>query len=228
MTAQSKISTNSSECADASVPAHKTSRTAAHHAHEQGARIGPNAITRIAESLAAFESTATLKRIFESAGIARHLDIPPSDMVDEREVTALHRALRTELGVGRARSVSWAAGRLTADYLLANRIPQPAQRVLRVMPPPIASRMLLAAIGKHTWTFAGSGKFSARAGHPVTLAIEGCPICLGATAAAPLCDFYAATFERLFSALVSANARVVETACSANGAKACTFEIRWR
>lgn len=218
---------------DTAISGHETRGGAGRHAHEHGAhehgaRIGPNAITRVAESLAAFESTATLKRIFAAAGISRHLDTPPSDMVDEREVTALHHALRGELGVGRARSVSWAAGRLTAEYLLANRIPQPAQRVLRVMPPAIASRLLLAAIGKHSWTFAGSGIFSARPGHPVILDIEGCPICRNATAPAPLCDFYAATFERLFCELVRADARVVETACSANGAKACTFEIRWR
>lgn len=228
MNAQAQLSDSPVSRADTAMSGHETPGTTGHHAHEHGGRIGPNAITRVAESLAAFESTATLKRIFEAAGITRHLDTPPSGMVDEREVTALHRALRAELGPGRARSVSWAAGRLTADYLLANRIPQPAQRVLRIMPPAIASRMLLAAIGKHSWTFAGSGNFSAHSGHPVIVEIAGCPICRDATASMPLCDFYAATFERLFAELVSANARVVETACSANGAIACTFEIRWR
>ncbi len=43
-------------------------------------------------------------------------------------------------------------------------------------------------------------------------------------ATAPLCDYYAATFERLFRALVHPRAVVVETACEACGADAC----RWR
>jgi len=48
-----------------------------------------------------------------------------------------------------------------------------------------------------------------------------------ATLAEPGCDFYAATFERLFRVLVHADARVVETACEACGAAECRFEVRW-
>lgn len=193
-----------------------------------GGRIGPNAITRIAEAVEAFESAGTAGRLFARAGLAHHVDVPPTAMVDESDVVALHRELRGALGDRRARSVSWIAGRRTADYLLAHRIPPAAQRVLKAAPPAMASRMLLAAIGKHAWTFAGTGDFSYISGHPTVLRIENCPICRGASAAGPLCDYYAATFERLFAVLVSANASVVETACAAAGAKACTFEIIWR
>jgi len=37
------------------------------------------------------------------------------------------------------------------------------------------------------------------------------------------CDFYAATFERLFARLVQARARVVEISCHAMGGSDCTF-----
>jgi divinyl protochlorophyllide a 8-vinyl-reductase len=46
-------------------------------------------------------------------------------------------------------------------------------------------------------------------------------------APAPVCDYYAATFEGLFRALVHPAARVVETECEACGAPACIFEARW-
>jgi divinyl protochlorophyllide a 8-vinyl-reductase len=44
----------------------------------------------------------------------------------------------------------------------------------------------------------------------------------------PACDYYAATFERLFTVLVHPDAKVVETDCMGRGASACRFEIRWR
>ena len=50
----------------------------------------------------------------------------------------------------------------------------------------------------------------------------------GPESEAPACDFYAATFERLFRVLVHPAARVTETACEACGDDACQFEIEWR
>lgn len=191
-------------------------------------RIGPNAVTRIAEAVAAFDSAAAANRLFGAASLQHHIQAPPTSMVDERDVVALHQTLRTDLGSARARSVSWLAGRRTADYLLAQRIPQTAQGILKAAPSGLASRMLLAAIGKHAWTFCGSGEFIAKAGHPAFFTIEDCPICRGASGQGPLCEYYAATFERLYAVLVHPDARVVETSCSAMGAAACTFQITWR
>jgi divinyl protochlorophyllide a 8-vinyl-reductase len=118
----------------------------------------------------------------------------------------------------------------TADYLLAHRIPLPVQRVLKRLPAGLAARVLLAAISRHAWTFAGSGRFSAspagRGRRPLVLEIRNNPLCRG-HAAVPACDFYAATFERLFQVLVHRDAQVVETACEACGDAACRFELRW-
>ena len=156
-----------------------------------------------------------------------YLSVSPTEMVDEREVTSLHLALISALGDKRARTVGWIAGQRTADYLLRHRIPKPAQLVLRAAPAPLASRMLAAAIAKNAWTFAGSGAFSALHGRPTTFAIKDCPICRGRKSATPACDFYAATFERLYSRLVHPRTRVVETGCEAMGAPACCFTISW-
>lgn len=96
------------------------------------------------------------------------------------------------------------------------------------MPPPLASRALLFSIRRHTWTFAGSGQFRAVAGNPVHIEIRGCPLCRGASTAEPVCDFYAAIFERLFQTLVSPAAHAEETECEAEGGAACRFEIARR
>jgi divinyl protochlorophyllide a 8-vinyl-reductase len=193
----------------------------------QGARIGPNAITRVAEALCAGPGEATARRVFAAAGIAHHLQAPPEAMVDERDVTRLATALRDLLPDAEARCIARAAGTATGGYLLARRIPRPAQLVLQAMPAFVAGPLLLAAIRRHAWTFAGSGAFTANSGLPVQLAIAGSPMCRGTQAEAPVCDYYAATFERLFRALVHPHATVVETACEACGADACRFEVRW-
>lgn len=197
-------------------------------AGEPVARIGPNAVIRMIEALREQVGEAETARLFGLADLSHHLVHAPDHMVDERDVVALHTVVRAELGLARARAVGRQAGLLTADYLLANRIPKPIQPILKVLPAAISARILLAAIGKHSWTFAGSGIFTAVPGHPVRFRIAGNPVCRGARADGPVCDYYGATFERLFRTLVHRNATVTETACEAAGGPACTFEIRWR
>jgi divinyl protochlorophyllide a 8-vinyl-reductase len=191
------------------------------------ARIGPNAVIRAAEALDAFEGRAATERLFAAAGIARYLAAPPAAMIAESEVRGLHAAIHRGLGDRRARSVSWIAGRRTADYLLAHRIPQPAQRVIAALPAPLAARLLSTAIARNAWTFAGSGRFSVTAGNPTLFEIADCPLCREAWSATPYCDFYAATFEGLFAALVHADAKAEEVACAAQGDAACRFAVRW-
>ena len=203
------------------------------HDHAYGtdavARIGPNAIIRVAEALTARFGAGAAAEVFQDAGLAHYLAAPPEQMVDERDVNALQRALRLRLGVTEARAVSFDAGLRTGDYLLAHRIPRPAQRVLRWLPAGPSSRLLLKAVGQHAWTFSGSGDFSFTkpAGRSVQVSIAGCPICRGAQATEPLCDFYTGAFERLFRTLVHRRTEVCEISCQAEGASACVFEMRW-
>jgi divinyl protochlorophyllide a 8-vinyl-reductase len=192
-----------------------------------GARIGPNAITRTAEALMAASGAGEQSRVFAAAGLVAHLIAPPTEMVDEHDVVRLHRALRSELGNTRARAIARDAGRRTGDYLLENRIPRPLHRVLPLLPRRLAGAILLSAMRRHAWTFAGSGEFEPRTGRPMQLVIHDCPLCRGAHADAPLCDYYAGTFERLFRVLVDPAVEVRETACAANGADACRFVVDW-
>ncbi|MFO1306361.1 MAG: bacteriochlorophyll 4-vinyl reductase [Burkholderiales bacterium] len=191
------------------------------------ARIGPNAITRVAQALELRHGRETAARVFARAGLAGHLADPPTHMVPEDDVTALAHALRDTLPPDAAVEVAREAGRTTADYLLARRIPRPVQAVLRVLPAALAARVLVGAIARHAWTFAGSGEFAARWGRQLELSVRGNPMCRGLRTDAPACDYYAATFERLFRALVQRDARVAEIECEAAGGTACRFSVRW-
>lgn len=192
----------------------------------QAGRIGPNAITRVAHALRDIDGEATARTVFERAAQLAWLDDPPGEMVEEGAVRRLHGALREVLGPARAARVARAAGTATGDYLLARRIPAVAQAILVRLPARIAERMLLAAVGRHAWTFAGSGGFSSIPGSPTVVEIADNPLCRGVVTDAPCCHFHAATFERLWRVLVARDVRVIETACCACGASACRFELR--
>lgn len=193
----------------------------------QDPRIGPNAILQVVAALRAQQGETVTLDVLRRAGLAAVIEHPPEHMVAERDVIALHGGVRRDLGPEAARAVMVGAGIGTGDYLLAHRIPRLAQRVLRGSPAWLASRMLLAAISRHTWTFAGSGDCTFSPGHPVIVTIRDCPACRGEQAPAALCDYYAKTFERLYGVLVHPATRVRETTCIATGADACRFEISW-
>jgi len=187
-------------------------------------RIGPNAVTRLAEALEAQVGVQRTHEIFRSAAQGQFLAARPESMVDERSVTALYASLRRALGPAAAADAARRAGELTGDYLLAHRIPAAVRWLLKMLPARMAAPLLISAIRRHAWTFAGSGTFAAT-GTPLRLSITGCPICRGAASPHCICDYYAATFERLFAALVSPACTVRETACEATGAPACVFEV---
>ena len=194
-------------------------------------RIGPNAITRLAEAMPRMVGASVTREVFVRAGLVHHLLAPPQHMVDETEVRRLHGALRATVGEATAQGLAREAGTLTARYLLAHRIPRPVQTLLRILPAGLAARVLLRAIARHAWTFAGSGHFSHTVGgvaaRAVSLRIRHNPLCLDLHTEHPACTYYAATFEHLFVQLVHRNSRVTEVACEACGAGACEFEVRW-
>ena len=101
-----------------------------------GARIGPNAITRVAEALRSQRGEAATQQLFAEAGLSHHLDRPPERMVAEADVIALHAALRQLPGW---RLVARDAGQRTAGYLLAHRIPPPVRLLLRLLPARLSS-----------------------------------------------------------------------------------------
>ncbi|MFO1148672.1 MAG: bacteriochlorophyll 4-vinyl reductase [Alsobacter sp.] len=190
-------------------------------------RVGPNAITRIAEALSELDGRDLCRRVFSVAGLTHHLEAPPTAMVDENDVSALNVALYECLGMRRAEAVASEAGRLTGEYLLCNRIPAAAQAVLRSLPRPLAARLLVRAIAKHAWTFAGSGTFSYAFDDGLKLRLERSPVCRHMQHHEPSCHYLTATFQRIFSAILGGGVAVEEVACSGSGAPRCVFAVSW-
>ncbi|WP_096786188.1 bacteriochlorophyll 4-vinyl reductase [Rhodobacter sp. CZR27] len=185
-------------------------------------RIGPNAILQLIPVLDGAFGAGAADRSLASAGVPR--PGPDSGMLPEVQVSTLHRWLR-ETHPQEAPRLLREAGLATGDYILANRIPALAQKVIRALPAFLGARLLAAAIAKHSWTFAGSGKFSIVSKRPLSFEIARNPVVVGESSDTPLCHWHAAVFERLFSRLVWPNVAVRETHCCAQGAPACRFEL---
>jgi divinyl protochlorophyllide a 8-vinyl-reductase len=194
------------------------------HAGVDG-RIGPNAILQTFDELVATIGPTRAEALLHAA-TGRTAATLPLRMVDEAEVNAFAQHVLHDLGP-LGHGILREAGHRTARYLLAHRIPKPAQLVIRALPPRAGLALLLSAIGRHSWTFAGSGDFAYRMDDTPWVRVIRCPMCRGLHAMAPTCDFYAGTFEGLMRALIARSAHVVETECEATGGSSCRFELRW-
>jgi divinyl protochlorophyllide a 8-vinyl-reductase len=190
--------------------------------------IGPNAVLQLIEALKAAGLFDVSSPVFATAGVADWLDDPPEKMVDQRRVARLHQALRAVSSPEEGVALMSDSGRRTADYILANRIPKPAQTLLKLLPARLAAAAFVPAIKAHSWTFAGTGQFTGQAGLPTVFTLTGNPLCAGEHGSAPVCTWHAAVFQRLFQVLVSPRARAVETDCEACGSPFCRFEVDWR
>jgi divinyl protochlorophyllide a 8-vinyl-reductase len=157
-------------------------------------------------------------RIFEEAGLAARLARPPSSMIPQEEAARLHGVVARRLPRETAARIAADAGRRTAAYIMANRIPLPARLVLRALPARIAAPLLLDAIARHAWTFAGSARVSTGRA-PLALVLAANPL------ATPGCPWHQAVLEHLFETLAGRRLSVRHTACCATGAPACRFEI---
>lgn len=194
---------------------------------ETCARIGPNALIRLGEAVRNIKGEAACNELFQAAGLSRYLDAPPDQMVPEEEVKALHRALYGRYPREEAERLLAVAGVLTARYLVANRIPKAARRVIRALPRRLGGRILLSAIRKNSWTFAGSATVAAKQGRSPALLMQKCRLCAGLDAAARPCRYHQATIETLFRTIVSPQARVDIHAFCPERDDACAFEISW-
>ncbi len=198
-----------------------------HDAKAAAARIGPNAVIQIIPALELAGFAEARAAIFNAAGLGSWSDIPPYEMVDETAVAALHRAVRRHMTEQNADLVMRLAGKLTADYLLKNRIPTPVQTILRVMPRLFAAPILARAIARHAWTFAGSGAFSTRGVRTIIFRLKDNPLCEAESAQLPICQWHCAVFQRLFAAIIDPDCHVVERHCTAQGAGTCVFEVKF-
>ncbi|NNJ10861.1 bacteriochlorophyll 4-vinyl reductase [Chloroflexales bacterium ZM16-3] len=188
------------------------------------ARIGPNSIIQTITSLRETCSPDELRALLagEAEGYLSHL---PHEMIPEGEFHDLVRLLVARMGIERAGEVLYRSGELTADYVRANRIPAPIRTLLGLFPAQISLRLLLPAISKHAWTFAGSGKFSFSLSLTPSVSI-GKPEGQDTSGiAAALCCYYCGAFTQMLRRLVSRRIELRETSCQAHGGPACVYQI---
>lgn len=188
----------------------------------QTGRVGPNAVLQLRSALSHRGGLGLTRQVFDHANLDMLLRYPPDEMVDETMPALLFSSLWALLSGPDAAATAREAGQRTADYILANRIPGFAQVLLKSLPMSLSRPLLLKAILKSAWTFAGSGVCRVQNGNPASIEIEHNPI------PQPGCVWHVAVFERLFRTLVSVRSRVRHTECILNGAPACRFEIRTR
>jgi divinyl protochlorophyllide a 8-vinyl-reductase len=186
-----------------------------------GGWIGPNALLQLIPVLDRALGAPDRLRLFARAGAGA---VPSDRMIPEGPVAQVHRAVRACLP-DQAPALMQEAGRGTADYILAHRIPKAAQRLLRALPRRLSASLLARAIARNAWTFAGSGQFRIVSWHPMVFEIADNPVIRGEAAPYPVCDWHVAVFQRLFAALVAPGVTVTETACCACGAPACRFVL---
>ena len=186
-----------------------------------GGLIGPNAILQM---LPQIERIGGPERVHEMLAKAGIFAVPDGTaMIPEGDAARLHRLLRAE-EPDLAPALSRAAGQDTARYILAHRIPKPAQVLLKALPRGLAANALSKAIARHAWTFVGSGRF--RALDAWTFEIRNNPVIRHEVSDVPLCAWHAAVFETLYRALVHPGSRCHECRCGAQpGSEACRFRV---
>lgn len=187
------------------------------------ARIGPNSIIQTVRALQEIYGPDRAADILKQGGRPELGEYIPTDMVAEREFDELVTLLDNQLGSVEARQVLLRSGQLTAHYLLQHRIPRPFQLLLKIVPRRAGLALLFTAIGKHAWTFVGSGTFRYTFRKP-----PGFTIVSGIAAVEAVSGFYAGTFEQLIHSLIDAQARVTLTECHAGNGAQCVYVILFR
>lgn len=186
---------------------------------KEGGVIGPNAVIQLAAALHELEGRNAAERIFADAGCVALLNDLPTEMIDENVPAALYRSLYDLLPESQADKIASHSGRLTADYVMANRIPGPVKALLKLLPVFLSGPLLLSAIQKNAWTFIGSGSCRFSKAHPYRIEIQNNPLEM------PNCRWHAAVFERLFQTLVASDITVSHPACVSHGDSLCLFII---
>ena len=184
-------------------------------------RVGPNAIIQTRIALEDLCGPSVRNQVFELAGLGVYAVRDPEAMVDASLVNRLNRSVAAHLSPVVAHAVMRHAGERTADYILANRIPPLAKTLLGLLPRRLAVRLLIKAVARNSWTFAGNAAI--RTG-PDWIAIVDNPVCLGLSGFTS-CVWQGAVFTRLFRILIGSGALVEEVACGGRGDPECRFTV---
>lgn len=181
-------------------------------------QIGPNAVVQLANAMRAESGAKAAERLFRRAGHADLLSNPPTAMMDECIPAKLFAQLWQD-EPGQAAAIAAEAGRRTADYVISNRIPQTAKLAMGLMPRRLAAYMLLSAICRNAWTFAGSGACAVSMSPQPLISITDNPLRM------PECVWHTAVLKQMFRRLVSVCADVQHSTTHSDGTCINHFKI---
>ncbi len=182
-------------------------------------RIGSDAVLQTLDALGEVGGELLAHKVLEAAGLRYVLDQKLQEMVPQNLFLGLVRAIEDTLPRSQVDLVAVTSGRKTGSVLLEQYIPDMAQKLLHTLPPHVAGPLLLHALEKHSWTFAGSAKVHYEAGPPLQLVIENNPMAVWG------CLWQCALLEAVFRSLISADARVWHMACCAEHKPSCVYMI---
>ncbi|HED31549.1 MAG TPA: bacteriochlorophyll 4-vinyl reductase [Prosthecochloris aestuarii] len=185
------------------------------------ARIGPNSIIQTVASLESRYGKAETEAILTRSGHKHLIGNLPSEMVEEDKFHKLVTALVRELGDNVMTHILNDSGQRTAAYLLKVRIPGFFQKLLKPLPSGLAFRLLLFAISKNAWTFAGSGDFSYTTGKTPTITVK-----VTYPSIPVVGNFYLGTFTKLLRELVNPGTRIEAEIKPDGNAIICSYRCR--
>lgn len=185
----------------------------------QPAKIGPSAIRQLLAVMKEERHERWLRDVFYRSGLSAMLVNPPTGLIEERAVADLYQALFQRLPPAAASRIASKAGTYAGRNIVANHVPKVAQFFLKHLPARYAGPLLLRAIHRVAWTFAGSGLTTIETRPGLALEIKDNLIAM------PGCVWQVQMFETLFRHLVSPKVQVKHTACCLDGASSCRFEF---
>ena len=182
------------------------------------AKIGPNSIIQTVAALEASYGKNEAEALLTIARQGHLVGNLPSEMVEEETFHTLVKALEREIGSEKLAAILNDSGQRTAAYLLKVRIPGFFQKLLKPLPPGLAFKLLLFAIGKNAWTFAGSGDFSYTSGTTPEITVKVTFPTLPVVG-----NFYLGTFTKLLKELVNPKTTIDASITGESGDITCRY-----
>ncbi len=164
-------------------------------------KIGPNSIIQTVAALEATYGKTKAENMLRKIGQGYLIGNLPKEMTEETKFHTLVGALQKEIGDTATASILKDSGERTARYLLKVRIPGIFQRIVKLLPPRPAFRLLFFAISKNAWTFAGSGEFAYTLSRPPEISVR-----VTFPTQPVVGNFYLGTFTTLLQELVNKKA----------------------
>lgn len=182
------------------------------------AKIGPNSIIQTVAALEARYGKTEADARLTIAGQGHLIGNLPSEMVEEEKFHDLVKSLDKDLDPGVLAELLNDSGQRTAAYLLKVRIPGFFQKLLKPLPPGLAFKLLLFAISKNAWTFAGSGAFSYTTGKTPVITVK-----VTYPAIPVVGNFYLGTFTKLLKELVNPDTIIDASITGTSGNITCRY-----